>query len=218
MEKECYHSNGKISNSKRILTGVAKVTTCVALSGLIVGSMGLRLASLGCGANHSVDAICPMARLESFLFGEEAGLNHQAEDLRRYNLVYPDYKEYTQNVKYVPAGTYVVPEGYELRYDEDGSVYGYREVPVITTTFINEFGEEQNAYTLQNGGIIGKDKDGNMYGYQKVEPMYVENGTIYYTVVSDYGNQIITKDELWSYADGEYIKSAEAEQTLRKTR
>lgn len=217
MEKVNYQ-NKDISKRKKIMTGAAKVTACVALSGLIAGSLGLRLASLECAANHSVDTMCPIAKLDTLLFGEDAGMQHQAEDIARYNRIYEGHEEYTQGVTYMPAGSYVVPEGYELRTDEDGQVYGYKEVPVITTTYINEFGEEQNAYSLPVGGVIGKDKDGNMYGYQKVVPICLENGTIYYTVVNEYEDMIMMQDASWTYDDGEYLKNSEDVQILKKTR
>ncbi|MDE5889040.1 MAG: hypothetical protein K2H20_03375 [Bacilli bacterium] len=206
------------SKKNKIITGAARATACVALTGLIVGSLGVRLASLECGANHSVDSMCPMAKIEMALLGVEAGMSHQADDIARYNRVYSDHSEYTQNVTYMPAGSYMVPEGYMLKTDEDGQVYGYKELEVLTSTYINEFGQEQNVYSLPEGGVLGQNSDGSMYGYKTVEASQLENDTIYYTVVTENGVEIVNQYEVWTYNGDDYSQVSEDTQVLRKTR
>ncbi len=218
MEKEYYHDTDKNSKKNKIITGARKTVACVALTGAMVGGIALRLASLECAANHSIDTMCPLAKLETYLFGIEAGMQHQVNDIEKYSCVYRDRKVKTEDVNYVVGGTYILPEGFELRSDEDGQVYGYREVPVVTTVYINEFGEEQNAYSLEVGGVLAQDKDGRMYGYQIVEPKYVENDTIYFKVVTETGEEVLSQDEMWIYYNGEYSHVNGEVKTLGKTR
>lgn len=194
MEKE------NLQNKRnKILTGAAKATACVALTGVLVGGMGLRLASIECNANHSIDTMCPMAKIETFLFGVEAGMEHQARDIERYGYVTDGGRVYTTDVNYIPAGSYVVPDGYTLKTDEDGHVYGYQELEVLSKTYINEFGEEQNAYYLPEGGVIGQNADGSMYGYKKVEAIQVEDDVISYTSVRETEDGELTRKEYFVY-------------------
>ncbi len=102
-----------MNNSKKkmeILTGAAKCVTTVALCGMIVGSCAFRVASIECNVNHSTNAICPITRLETFLFGAEAGLRHQARDLERYSVNYQDHKEYTSDVVYQSGSDETFPQ------------------------------------------------------------------------------------------------------------
>lgn len=187
------------SKRNKIITGAARATACVALSGLLVGSLGLRLASLECRANHSIGSMCPMAKIETALFDVEAGMEHQAHDIERYGYVTDDGHVYTTDVNYIPAGSYMVPDGYILKTDEDGQVYGYQELEVLSKTYINEFGEEQNAYYLPEGGVIGQNLDGSMYGYKKVEAIQVEDDVISYTSVRETEDGELTRKEYFVY-------------------
>ena len=196
MEKENFQSK-----RNKIITGAAKATACVALTGLIAGSLGLRLASLECGANHSVDSMCPMAKIEMALFGLEAGMEHQAHDIERYNYMTNDSKVYTTGVTYMPAGSYIVPEGYILEVDENGQAYGCKEVEVLSKTYINELGQEQKAYYLPEGGVIGQNIDGSMYGYQRAEATQLDRDTIYYTLVKETEDGSVTQEKAFIYDD-----------------
>lgn len=91
-----------MKENKNKLTGAAKCVAAVGLSTLIVGSCALRIASIECHTNHSNNAICPITKLETFLFGVEKGMQHQAADLERFNLRYSDYSVYTSDVSYLP--------------------------------------------------------------------------------------------------------------------
>lgn len=213
MEKENFQSK-----RNKIITGAARATACVALSGLLVGSLGLRLASLECGANHSISSMCPMAKIETALFGVEAGMEHQARDIERYGYVTDSGRVYTTDVNYIPAGSYVVPDGYTLKTDEDGHVYGYQELEVLSKTYINEFGEEQNAYYLPEGGVIGKNLDGSMYGYKKVEATQLDKDTIYYTVVTETEDGLVTQDKAFIYDEDNNGLTVSEYPVLRKTK
>lgn len=213
MEKENFQSK-----RNKIITGAARATACVALSGLLVGSLGLRLASLECGANHSISSMCPMAKIETALFGVEAGMEHQARDIERYGYVTDSGRVYTTDVNYIPAGSYVVPDGYTLKTDEDGHVYGYQELEVLSKTYINEFGEEQNAYYLPEGGVIGQNLDGSMYGYKKVEATQLDKDTIYYTVVTETEDGLVTQDKAFIYDEDNNGLTVSEYPVLRKTK
>lgn len=213
MEKENFQSK-----RNKIITGAARATACVALSGLLVGSLGLRLASLECGANHSISSMCPMAKIETALFGVEAGMEHQARDIERYGYVTDSGRVYTTDVNYIPAGSYVVPDGYTLKTDEDGHVYGYQELEVLSKTYINEFGEEQNAYYLPEGGVIGQNLDGSMYGYKKVEATQLDKDTIYYTVVTETEAGLVTQDKAFIYDEDNNGLTVSEYPVLRKTK
>lgn len=213
MEKENFQSK-----RNKIITGAARATACVALSGLLVGSLGFRLASLECGANHSISSMCPMAKIETALFGVEAGMEHQARDIERYGYVTDSGRVYTTDVNYIPAGSYVVPDGYTLKTDEDGHVYGYQELEVLSKTYINEFGEEQNAYYLPEGGVIGKNLDGSMYGYKKVEATQLDKDTIYYTVVTETEDGLVTQDKAFIYDEDNNGLTVSEYPVLRKTK
>lgn len=213
MEKENFQSK-----RNKIITGAARATACVALSGLLVGSLGLRLASLECGANHSISSMCPMAKIETALFGVEAGMEHQARDIERYGYVTDSGRVYTTDVNYIPAGSYVVPNGYTLKTDEDGHVYGYQELEVLSKTYINEFGEEQNAYYLPEGGVIGQNLDGSMYGYKKVEATQLDKDTIYYTVVTETEDGLVTQDKAFIYDEDNNGLTVSEYPVLRKTK
>lgn len=213
MEKENFQSK-----RNKIITGAARATACVALSGLLVGSLGLRLASLECGANHSISSMCPMAKIETALFGVEAGMEHQARDIERYGYVTDSGRVYTTDVNYIPAGSYVVPNGYTLKTDEDGHVYGYQELEVLSKTYINEFGEEQNAYYLPEGGVVGQNLDGSMYGYKKVEATQLDKDTIYYTVVTETEDGLVTQDKAFIYDEDNNGLTVSEYPVLRKTK
>lgn len=120
----------EFNNSKKVLTGAKKATACVALTGLLVGSVGLRVASLGCAANNSIDEMCPLAKLETMLFGVEAGMQHQAQDIEKYSRVYNDRKVTTEDVTYtgdVLTYTVLTDRGEEVISEEETWSYENNE-------------------------------------------------------------------------------------------
>ncbi|HAB66897.1 MAG TPA: hypothetical protein DCE23_05975 [Firmicutes bacterium] len=207
------------SRRDKIITGAKKVTACIALAGLLTGGLGLVHAASECTANSKIDSMCPMAQIETALFGKKAGMEHQVHDIERYGYNTEDGRVYTTNVTYMPAGSYTVPEGYILKTDEEGKPYGYKELEVLYKTYINEFGQEQKAYFLPEGGVIGQAPDGKMYGYKKVSAIPVEDDTISYAIVRETKDGQITKNAYFVY-DSETEKSATVSEypVLRKTK
>lgn len=189
MEKEYYQNIDKKNNSKKIITGATKAVACVAATSLIVGSIGLRLASLECAANHSLDTICPMTKIKTALFGVEAGMEHQAQDIEKINHYYSDRREYTEDVSYYPAGSYVAPVGFQLGVDENGQMIAYREVP------------------LEQGETV-----------ETVMPTYIENDTIYYTVVVEGEDGKLMERQIWVYDGENYTHEDVASVTKAKTK
>lgn len=132
MKKE--YLNNKSPKKLEKLTGAARGVTVAALSTLIVGSCAYQVASIECNTNHSANAICPITRLETALFGVERGLQHQAHDLENYSMFYQDRKEYTSDVIYEPGTDESAPT---VTFNKIYEYSDSKEVETKTWTYID---------------------------------------------------------------------------------
>lgn len=127
-----YNAKTKIDG----LTGAVKGAAIIGLSSLIVLSSAFRVASIECDVNHSATTVCPITKLETFLFGVEAGMQHQARDLESYKVSYVDHTEYTSDVEYLSD-----EEGPRVLFCEIENYDGIMEV-------------NRKMWTYQNGEYI----------------------------------------------------------------
>lgn len=198
----------RISGAKKVITGVALVAT-------LVGSVAVGLDA-SCHKNDPTNFICPITRLETMLFGYEAGLKHQAQDLEGYVSTYDAEwldESVVENVEYSEGGTrYYAPDGGVLTKDEAGEMVVEQTVAASATTIYGPDGEAQVIYTVPSGYVL----EGTV-GVKKTHPLAVEESASVqydYNFVKD-GEVLTTYEESWSYEDGEFVRSSEVKGKTR---